>query len=110
MIIGGDLNSRHPFWGCKGTNAAGAILFQEAMGGDMFLHFPVSPTHCPHSGSTPSTLDLLLTKGFPIPVNIAVDAGLSSDHYPVIFELVDRVDLAVIPHQVTKDYASADWR
>ena len=37
-------------------------------------------------------------------------AGLSSDHYPVIFELLDRVDLAVIPHQVTKDYASADWR
>ena len=71
VLIGGDLNLRHPFWGCVGTNSAGTILFQEAIGGDMFLHFPDSPTHYPHSGSTPSTLDLLLTKGFPVPTDIA---------------------------------------
>ena len=110
VLIGGDLNARHPFWGCAGTNAAGTVLFQEAIGGDMFLHFPDSPTHFPHSGSTPSTLDLLLTKGFPAPTDITVDPCLCSDHVPVFFTVVDGVELADIPHQVVKDFTSANWR
>ena len=62
----------------------------------MFLHFPNTPTHYPSTGATPSTLDLILTKGFPSPVNLCVDIGLSSDHRPVLFEL--------------SDFASANWR
>ena len=110
VLIGGDLNSRHSFWGCTGTNAAGTILFQEVIGGDMFLHFPDSPTHYPHSGRTPSTLDLILTKGFTSISGITVDPCLSSDHRPVLFELTDGVELADIPHQIVKDFSSADWR
>ena len=41
LLIGGDLNSRHPFWGCVGTNAAGTVLFQEAIGCDFFVLFSV---------------------------------------------------------------------
>ena len=69
----------------------------------MFLHFPDSPTHNPHSGSTPSTLDLLLTKGFPVPADFVVDPCLNFDHAPVFFTVADNVNLADIPHQVVKD-------
>ena len=27
VLIGGDLNSRHPFWRCASTNSAGTVLF-----------------------------------------------------------------------------------
>ena len=76
----------------------------------MFLHFTDSPTHFPHSGAATSTLDLILTKGFPTPIELSTDACLSSDHVPVRFFLSDGVNLADIPHQIVKDYSSADWR
>ena len=88
--------------------AAATVLFQEVIGGDMFLHFPDSPTHFPHSGSTQSTLDLMLSKDFPVPSNMSADPCLCSDHVPVIFDVADGIDLANIPHQVVKDFASAD--
>ena len=76
----------------------------------MFLHFPDSPTHYAHSGRTPSTLDLILTKGFLTPMDLTVDFCLSSDHRPVLFELTDGVELAAIPHLVVKNFVLADWR
>lgn len=72
----------------------------------MFLHFPDSPTHYSHSGATPSTFNLLFTKGFPSPINITVD----SDHCSVMFELTDTFQLSDIPYQVVRDFTSANWR
>ena len=68
VLIGGDLNSRHTFWGCQGMNAAAAVLFQETIGGDMSLYYPDAPTHFPHSGATPSTIDLVLFFRIRIPL------------------------------------------
>ena len=62
MLIGEDLNYRHTFCGCQGMKAAGIVLFQETIGGDMFPYSPDAPTHFPHSGATASTIDLVLTK------------------------------------------------
>lgn len=110
VVIAGDFNSRHSYWGCARSNAAGTILFQEIMGGDLMLHFPDSPTHFPHSGRTPSTLELVLTKGFPVPVDMVTDQCLSSDHCPVFFHLINDVVSAPTRASLVKDFPNADWR
>ena len=46
----------------------------------------------------------MLSTDFPIPSNMTANSCLCSDHVPVIFDVAD------IPHQVVKDFASADWR
>ena len=102
VLICGDFNPRHPFWGCAGTNPAGTVLFQEVTGSDMLLHFP-------SSGATPSRLDLAMTKGFPALSGLSADSMLSSDRCTVLFDLVEGVQLDSIPHQIFKDYAAADW-
>ena len=108
MLIGGDLNSRHIFWGCQGMNAAGTVLFQKTIGGDIFLYSPDTPTHFPHYGATPSTINLVLAKGFPSPTDFVTDPRLSSDHVPVFFTVIGDVDLADILHLVVKDSVSAN--
>ena len=51
-----------------------------------------------------------MNKGFPALCGLSVDLILSSDHCPVLFDLMDSVQLDNIPHQIVKDYAAADWR
>lgn len=62
-VIGTDLNARHTFWGCSSNNGAGDVLFHELMGNTVDVHFSPDPTHYPHDGSTPSTIDIILTNG-----------------------------------------------
>ena len=81
---------------------------ERTIGGDMFLYSPDTSTHFPHSGATPSTIDLVLAKGYPSPADFVTDPCLSSDHVPVFFTVIGDVYLADIPHLVVKDYVSAD--
>ena len=47
VILEGDFNCRHGFWGCQRSNSAGRVLFLEVTGGDCSIFFPGSPTHFP---------------------------------------------------------------
>lgn len=109
VILGGDLNSRHSFWGCQRSNPAGNILFQEVMCGDLSLFFPDSPTHFPASGHTPSVIDGVLSKGSFEPQNVRTGDCLSSDHLPVFFDLKDTLDSSTPSKYLVKDYSRADW-
>lgn len=59
FLIGGDFNARNVAWNCVRSNSAGRALHQ-LMDSEYFLmHFPDSPTHFPHNGNSPSTIDLI---------------------------------------------------
>lgn len=58
FFIGGDFNARNGAWNCTRNNKAGNVLYSLQPRSNFFVHYPNSPTHFPHSGATPSTIDL----------------------------------------------------
>jgi hypothetical protein len=99
FFICGDLNSRHPYWGCSRANRSGNVLFE--IGGLFAIHYPSTPTR-------PSTLDLVLTNGFHDIFDLSTRTALSFDHLPVLFE----VELDVrhkVPEHFVFDQRNADW-
>jgi hypothetical protein len=96
-ILGGDLNSKHPAWGSRTTNAAGGELLRwiQAEGAD--FSSPFAPTHY----NPPDVLDICLIKNLPWVVRSQVLQELSSDHNPVIVT-IERVDLCVAQRALTK--------
>lgn len=109
-VIGTDLNAKHPYWGCLNGNSAGNVLFHELMGNSFEVHFPSEPTHHPHDGSTPSTIDLVFTKGINLTEPPSVDNSFASDHLPVIFELDTDAPALVNTPRLISDYGNTNWR
>lgn len=110
FIIGGDLNSRHVSWKCQRNNAAGRILNNIVEGDDLLVHFPDTPTHFPHCGNLPSTIDLFITKGFPNPLYPTTDNSLHSDHVPVLTTLEFHIERQKLRNNAPRDYFRADWK
>lgn len=109
FMIAGDWNARHSFWGCSSSNATGEILFRLLMGSLVDIHFPPDPTHYPHDGSTPSTLDFIITKGVGVLNCPWTDDALASDHLTVVGEVdLQPVGVELSP-PVVKDYRNANW-
>lgn len=109
VILGGDFNSRHSFWGCQRANQSGNTLFREIMSGDFSIFPPDSPTHFPATGNTPSTIDFILAKGAFSPENVRTLTGLPSDHLSVSFELSDTFDSRTIPKRSIRDFSRVNW-
>lgn len=87
-LILGDLNAKHPVWHCAVANPAGNALLNHLNTSDFSLHAPRTPTHYPHAGTTPSTMDLLLTNSStPISGLCSLDDYGMSDHRPIFFQL-----------------------
>lgn len=110
VIIGGDFNCRHGFWGCQRSNAAGKVLFQKVISSDCLDEdvFPDSPTHFPDSGRTPSTLDFMLVRGQFHPQDVHVEDCLDSDHLPVFSHLAVEPTTGSVPGTWVKDYSRVD--
>lgn len=105
-LIFGDFNARHSSWNCVTNNQAGFVLNNLQQNHPFMVFNTAEHTHFPHSGQTPSTIDLLLTN-----TSTAFDLSthqnhMSSDHAPIIFHAQ-----AVLVEQQTKiyDYHKADW-
>ena len=63
-ILGGDFNSRHPFWNCSRSNKGGRTLYNLLNShSNCVIHFPDSPTYH-QSNRNSSTLDFFF--GLPI--------------------------------------------
>lgn len=61
FLLFGDFNAKHNTWNCNNNNNAGVKLYSmQQLSQFMIFHTPVH-THYPHSGQTPSTIDLLIT-------------------------------------------------
>lgn len=107
-MIFGDFNAMNADWHCETNNASGNALFNYINSSDFILHAPGSPTptHYPHSGANPSTIDLLLTNvSQPIDDFCALDY-MVSDHRPVFC----RLDAAYTKvKKLTFRYDLANW-
>jgi len=111
VIIAGDFNARHQFWGCSRSNSAGRKLYQE-MSNDMFsIYYPDSPSFFPDNRGAPSVLDFFIVKGMSNVNHTFTSASLPSDHLPVHTSLTFGTEIDLQPSADTfKDYSSADWR
>lgn len=106
FLLFGDFNAKHTAWNCNNNNKAGISLYTTHQLSQFMIYHTPEHTHYPHSGQTPSTIDLLLSNG-----NVAFDltaltSHTSSDHAPIICNF----DNSVEPIQkIFYDYKNADW-
>lgn len=106
-LIFGDPNAKHPVWHCAAVNAAGNILLNHLNTSDFSLHAPSTPTHYPHAGTTPSTIDLLLTNST-APINglCSLDNYGMSDHRPIYCQLPCTFEISP---RVLHRYDGTNW-
>lgn len=105
-LIFGDFNAKHNSWNCNINNKAGNILYAMQQSNPFMIFHTSEHTHHPHSGQTPSTIDLVLSN-----VNfyfeLSVCAGyLSSDHNPIVCEIDENIHHS--PKKVY-EYNRANW-
>ena len=107
-FVFGDFNAKHGLWNCNRSNAAGRALYDLQMSSAFVIHHSDSPTHFPHSGMTPSTIDFLISNSslFVSPLT-AHDDQLMSDHAPVTCTL----DAGALNLKSAKylDFKKANW-
>lgn len=107
FLLFGDFNAKHKSWNCASNNKAGNELFSLQQTNDFLVHHTADHTHFPHSGQTPSTIDILLSNAS---LNFDFHAYLdqmASDHTPTICCIN-----ATTPRQTNKrfDYSKANWK
>lgn len=107
FIILGDLNAKHPSWNCSSANKAGTVLFDTINSNNFYLQHTDEPTHLPHAGTTPSTIDVVLTNSIQSNATISAINDLSSDHLPILYS----IEAATLPYKPQKfaDYKNANW-
>ena len=88
QISAGDFNAKHPLWYSHSTNAAGRVLFDHVQQSDYSITAPSSPTHFPTcTRYRPDILDIALVR-LPYQTQILNLNELSSDHNPILLELL----------------------
>lgn len=104
-MIFGDFNAKHTSWNCRCNNSTGNLLFSSQQNNDFMIYHTDSHTHYPHSGQTPSTIDLLLSNvSFTFDLSTYHDQ-IHSDHAPII------CNTGFVQRKVRKifDYSRGDW-
>lgn len=104
-IIIGDFNAKHTAWNCSTNNRAGKQLHDFINSSVYTLINTDTPTHIPHSGHSPSIIDIAITNST-APINICPIDRLISDHYPILCKLDTRITTNVTS---TFKYGSANW-
>lgn len=105
-MIFGDFNAHHTAWNCKNTNTSGKTLFELQQNSQFVIFNTDEHTHYPHSGQTPSTIDLLLSNSS-INFNLATHHDhFMSDHAPIICTTNTNIHHT---QQQFFDYARANW-
>lgn len=106
-MIFGDFNAKHHSWNCTSMNNAGNALFNMQQNNNFMVHYPPEHTHFPHSGQTPSTIDLVITNvSFAFELFTHADQ-MSSDHTPVICNIFGSCNFS---SRKIFDYSKADWK
>lgn len=108
FIVLGDFNAKSTAWNCYRNNTAGNVLFNLQHRSNFFICHPPVPTHYPHSGATPSTIDIMISNSslFISPLTAHVDQ-LKSDHSPITCLIdADTVDKTT---KKSLDYRRANW-
>jgi Endonuclease-reverse transcriptase len=107
FFICGDLNARHSSWGCSRAYSAGNALFE--CDGDFAIYYPPSSTRIPlNRMQSASTLEIVLSNGLHELDNLSTRAELSSNHFPVLFEVTSESRREVLNNYIF-NYKHADW-
>lgn len=105
-LVFGDFNARHTSWNCVSNNKAGTVLFGIQQTLPLLIYHTAEHTHFPHSGQTPSTIDLLLSNvNFPFELDTHPN-HISSDHAPIICQT--QLNMASNRRKML-NYRGADW-
>lgn len=107
-FIFGDLNAKHTSWDCRVNNKAGLSLFKLQNTTNFMIFHPLENTHFPHSGASPSCIDLLVSNtSHQIDDLFVHEEGLSSDHRPVICTIKCEPS---INNERTFNFSHANWK
>lgn len=87
IILGGDLNCKHPKWNSKSTNTNGRNLDHYTNRKTLIITGPDDDTHICTASNTTDTLDIAIFKYMKWTHNLQAIRTLSSDHLPVIIDL-----------------------
>ncbi|GBO09475.1 hypothetical protein AVEN_137417-1 [Araneus ventricosus] len=88
IIILGDLNAKHPMWGCATQNTRGNELVNLVDDGGFIVLNDGSPTHSSYSYNTSEALDVSIISPDLQPLcNWSVLNNIDSDHRPILLEI-----------------------
>lgn len=106
FMIFGDFNAKHQAWNCVKNNKSGNQLYALQQTNNFMIYNSTEHTHFPHSGQTPSTIDILLAN-VTFEFQLSSYAGcLFSDHNPVICDIDEFMQQSI---KKKYDYKKADW-
>lgn len=106
FMIFGDFNAHHQSWNCHNMNTSGKSLYELHQNSGFIIYNTNEHTHYPHSGRTPSTIDLLLSNsGMNFDLRTHHDHFMS-DHAPIICSTGSDVHHT---QQKIFDYSKANW-
>lgn len=107
VIAGGDFNAKHKAWNNSKNCNRGSNLLRLCNQKNFTIHAPDVPTLIPTRGEL-SIVDFVISKSFSNISPIEVIEDLSSDHFPLVFD----VDFD-IPYDSAKkvfDFSKANWK
>lgn len=106
VIVVGDFNATHTYWGCHRNNVNGNMLNGYVQNSDIMLLHTQDPTHIPDNGTTPSTVDLILSRNVASIGSLTTDT-LPSDHVGILFTINDVTQKQ--SRRCYQDYSKANW-
>lgn len=106
FMIFGDFNAKHRAWNCLSDNKSGKQLYSLQQTNEFMIFNTAEHTHHPHSGQTPSTIDIVLAN-VSFRFELSTLAGnLLSDHDPVVCLINEKLQHI---HEKSFEYKRADW-
>jgi hypothetical protein len=83
VLMTGDLDEKRTDWNSRPITARGSLLIDYADRNSCLIHGPYCTTTVPYThNATPDALDIVVVKGFVLPVDITASSALSTDHLP----------------------------
>jgi exonuclease III len=111
-VIGGDLNAKHQYFGCKTTNLVGEHVFDLVEQHDLIIaNEPGVPTR--HAVSTGSTemLDYFVVskRASRLLTDCYVGEDVGSDHFPLHLKLRLKGHIDMYPKKMCRVMSSCNW-
>jgi hypothetical protein len=107
FIIAGDFNAKDTYWNNEKSDKCGRRLRQICNDNLCNVGFTDHPTMIPSRGKL-SFLDLVISKGVTGLVKPKALNELSSDHFPISFEISS--NLSPLADELVPNYAKANWK
>lgn len=113
IVMGGDINAKHPAWGNRFSNKSGKVLQNFLIDNiknyyKCIIQYSDEPTHYPYNGINGTVLDTFITKNVNI-IKPQVINDLSSDHLPVM-TYVDTNINNYMNKTIKLYYSKTDWQ